>query len=69
MNCKLSSWFQLILFLVAVPVALRRQARDELFKDSGDESREQGVYKTDLIKIRFPAKRNVLFWHKKKDVP
>ena len=30
----------------------RRQARDELFKNSHDENREQGVYKTDQIKMR-----------------
>lgn len=29
-----------------------RQARDELFKNSHDENREQGVYKTDQIKMR-----------------
>ena len=37
---------------------VRRQARDELFKTSGDESKEdkggkeQALYKTDMIKIR-----------------
>ena len=35
----------------------RKQARDELFKDSQDENREQGVYKTDLIKMRILGQR------------
>ena len=44
---------------------VRRQARDELFKNSGDDEskegkggKEQGLYKTDMIKIRKPGNTN-----------
>ncbi len=45
---------------------VRRQARDALFKNSGDDDeskegkggKEQGLYKTDMIKIRKPGNTN-----------
>lgn len=53
------SWLKFhLLPSLGFTLIVRRQARDELFKTSGDESKEdkggkeQALYKTDMIKIR-----------------